>query len=618
MGPADDPTDTLRLELKNATRKIVDAISDNPHLVFCDQKVTEEMMHAATLLELAAKHEALGKRRSFAKDRTSNELVNSFREKAANAYYHIAQAYRLVEEHSTTALRERGGESVALYGKNELSHLGTRLRNSETLLHFQRAARSAAEHVAHALVFLRLAVQILKDIVVHTVKVASGSARVTDILNNPESNLLDIMPAMRTRIRDADTALSRGNQGADYDKLREALHSADSILSEIDSALSSGNRGFLDGNAPHLVLHACAREISQRDFSATPQLSSKMSAVLTDLESVVGRLVDIKVLNTLEQSPAVEVPKEFVRSSLKTLAYTLQVRSAVAGYALWFRRRPNRGAERDVKSSRGSTRGAQAAGTETDSVHTAAVPVQFVYNALVACSNAMQLSTAIDGIQAQISGDMLNEIIVAGLPNDARHSRMVSDASVISAMIDNLIRLHRGLMHQDAVYTAHNASGRGCLDLVREVINQKSKFDLGRAVPASIYSTEPRAAFIGGVVEQALIMHDGGFLGTQAGSRDSESGGRTVTVSTDVARSVVVAAMHAIQEAVVSDRRGRTIPPSLPSDAIERIVSDRAASPSSDTVTLSAQVVSGAFKHFEDEMLAIGALAPNSKIGTSW
>ena len=699
MGPADDPTDTLRLELKNATRKIVDAISDNPHLVFCDQKVTEEMMHAATLLELAAKHEALGKRRSFAKDRTSNELVNSFREKAANAYYHIAQAYRLVEEHSTTALRERGGESVALvrekllnagnyvkravksvhnsirvtnvleaeawlqYGKNELSHLGTRLRNSETLLHFQRAARSAAEHVAHALVFLRLAVQILKDIVVHTVKVASGSARVTDILNNPESNLLDIMPAMRTRIRDADTALSRGNQGADYDKLREALHSADSILSEIDSALSSGNRGFLDGNAPHLVLHACAREISQRDFSATPQLSSKMSAVLTDLESVVGRLVDIKVLNTLEQSPAVEVPKEFVRSSLKTLAYTLQVRSAAAGvralvpsnrlaeiarllpvsdgkvvitsgadFAVVLRAlieehnitHVRNAANRDdpivvlsemSRAVERSTRGAQAAGTETDSVHTAAVPVQFVYNALVACSNAMQLSTAIDGIQAQISGDMLNEIIVAGLPNDARHSRMVSDASVISAMIDNLIRLHRGLMHQDAVYTAHNASGRGCLDLVREVINQKSKFDLGRAVPASIYSTEPRAAFIGGVVEQALIMHDGGFLGTQAGSRDSESGGRTVTVSTDVARSVVVAAMHAIQEAVIRDRRGRTIPPSLPSDAIERIVSDRAASPSSDTVNLSAQVVSDAFKHFEDEMLAIGALAPNSKIG---
>ena len=701
MDPISSPADTPpRSELKNATRKIVDAISDNPHLVFCDKKVVEEIMYAATLLELAAKHEASGKRKGFA-DRTSNELASSFREKVANAYYHITRAYRLVDEgHGAAALQEHGSESAALmvrekllnagnyvkqavrsvsdsirvinvleaeawlqHGKNELSYLATRLRSGEALLYLREVARGVGEHVAHALAFLRLAVQILKDIVVHAVKVASGSARVTNILNNPESTLLDIIPAMRARIKDADTALYRSNQGTNYDQLKEALRSADLVLSEIEDALSSGNRDFLSDNAQHSILHACAREISQCGFSATSQLGSKMSAVLTDLESVAGRLVDIKVQNTLEQSPAVEVPEEFVRSSLKTLAYALQIRSAVVGvralvpgnrlaeiarllpvsdgkvvitsgadFAVALRALIEEHNIAHVKNvanrddpiavlseisravERSTARGARAADAEADGARVAAVSVQFVYNALVACSNAMQLSTAIDGIKAQISSDMLNEIMVAGLPNDAMHSRMVSDASAISAMIDNLIRLHRGLMHQDAVYTAHNAPNRGCLDIVREVINQKSRFDLGREVPASIYSTEPRAAFIGGVVEQALIMHEGGFLGAQAGGQDGESG-RTVTVSTDIARGIVVAAMHAIQETVVRDRRGRCIPPSLPSDDIDQIVRNMAVPSSNGMVSLSEQVVSGAFKHFEDKMLKAGTLARNSKIG---
>ncbi|WP_243578167.1 ICP22 family protein [Anaplasma marginale] len=689
---------TLRLELRSATRKIVDSISDNPHLVFCSQKVAEELLHAAALLELATKREVLSEREGFATDRTAHELVNSFREKATNAYYHITRAYRLVEEHGT-ALREHGGESVALaldklrnagnhvkqaaesvsynvrvtaaleaealldYCKNallSLVSLGEKLRDSEALQHLQRAARVVYEHIVDALVFLRLAAQILKDIVVHAIKVASGNARVTaHSLNNPESSLLDVMPAICARIGDADTALARSNNGADYSKLREALRSAHSVLLEIGAALPSGNYDFLDGNAPHLILHACAREISRHNLQG--QLGNRMREVLTDLESVVGRLVDINALNTLEQSPAVEVPEEFVRSSLKTLAYTLQVRSAAAGVRALVpgnrlaeiagmlpvsdgkvvitsgadlavalralieehnithvRNAANRDDPIVVLSEisraigrSAAARGAQEAGSATDDVVTA-VPVQFVYNALVACSNAMQLSTAIDGVKARIPGDMLNEVMVAGLPNDARQSRMVSDASVISTMIDNLIRLHKGLMHQDAVYTAHNAHNRGCLDLVREVIDQKITFDLGQAVPASVYSTEPRAAFIGGVVEQALIMPDSEFLGAHAESRYGE-GERTVTVNTDVAHGIVVAAMHAIQEVVIHDSRRRTIPPSLPSDAVRRIVSE-AASASGNTMGLSAQMVSGAFQRFRDEMVQVGALAQDTTI----
>ncbi|AAV86676.1 hypothetical protein AM712 [Anaplasma marginale str. St. Maries] len=689
---------TLRLELRSATRKIVDSISDNPHLVFCSQKVAEELLHAAALLELATKREVLSEREGFATDRTAHELVNSFREKATNAYYHITRAYRLVEEHGT-ALREHGGESVALaldklrnagnhvkqaaesvsynvrvtaaleaealldYCKNallSLVSLGEKPRDSEALQHLQRAARVVYEHIVDALVFLRLAAQILKDIVVHAIKVASGNARVTaHSLNNPESSLLDVMPAICARIGDADTALARSNNGADYSKLREALRSAHSVLLEIGAALPSGNYDFLDGNAPHLILHACAREISRHNLQG--QLGNRMREVLTDLESVVGRLVDINALNTLEQSPAVEVPEEFVRSSLKTLAYTLQVRSAAAGVRALVpgnrlaeiagmlpvsdgkvvitsgadlavalralieehnithvRNAANRDDPIVVLSEisraigrSAAARGAQEAGSATDDVVTA-VPVQFVYNALVACSNAMQLSTAIDGVKARIPGDMLNEVMVAGLPNDARQSRMVSDASVISTMIDNLIRLHKGLMHQDAVYTAHNAHNRGCLDLVREVIDQKITFDLGQAVPASVYSTEPRAAFIGGVVEQALIMPDSEFLGAQAESRYGE-GERTVTVNTDVAHGIVVAAMHAIQEVVIHDSRRRTIPPSLPSDAVRRIVSE-AASASGNTMGLSAQMVSGAFQRFRDEMVQVGALAQDTTI----
>ncbi|WP_447582088.1 hypothetical protein [Anaplasma marginale] len=689
---------TLRLELRSATRKIVDSISDNPHLVFCSQKVAEELLHAAALLELATKREVLSEREGFATDRTAHELVNSFREKATNAYYHITRAYRLVEEHGT-ALREHGGESVALaldklrnagnhvkqaaesvsynvrvtaaleaealldYCKNallSLVSLGEKLRDSKALQHLQRAARVVYEHIVDALVFLRLAAQILKDIVVHAIKVASGNARVTaHSLNNPESSLLDVMPAICARIGDADTALARSNNGADYSKLREALRSANSVLLEIGAALPSGNYDFLDGNAPHLILHACAREISRHNLQG--QLGNRMREVLTDLESVVGRLVDINALNTLEQSPAVEVPEEFVRSSLKTLAYTLQVRSAAAGVRALVpgnrlaeiagmlpvsdgkvvitsgadlavalralieehnithvRNAANRDDPIVVLSEisraigrSAAARGAQEAGSATDDVVTA-VPVQFVYNALVACSNAMQLSTAIDGVKARIPGDMLNEVMVAGLPNDARQSRMVSDASVISTMIDNLIRLHKGLMHQDAVYTAHNAHNRGCLDLVREVIDQKITFDLGQAVPASVYSTEPRAAFIGGVVEQALIMPDSEFLGAHAESRYGE-GERTVTVNTDVAHGIVVAAMHAIQEVVIHDSRRRTIPPSLPSDAVRRIVSE-AASASGNTMGLSAQMVSGAFQRFRDEMVQVGALAQDTTI----
>ncbi|WP_262406106.1 prolipoprotein diacylglyceryl transferase [Anaplasma marginale] len=689
---------TLRLELRSATRKIVDSISDNPHLVFCSQKVAEELLHAAALLELATKREVLSEREGFATDRTAHELVNSFREKATNAYYHITRAYRLVEEHGT-ALREHGGESVALaldklrnagnhvkqaaesvsynvrvtaaleaealldYCKNallSLVSLGEKLRDSEALQHLQRAARVVYEHIVDALVFLRLAAQILKDIVVHAIKVASGNARVTaHSLNNPESSLLDVMPAICARIGDADTALARSNNGADYSKLREALRSAHSVLLEIGAALPSGNYDFLDGNAPHLILHACAREISRHNLQG--QLGNRMREVLTDLESVVGRLVDINALNTLEQSPAVEVPEEFVRSSLKTLAYTLQVRSAAAGVRALVpgnrlaeiagmlpvsdgkvvitsgadlavalralieehnithvRNAANRDDPIVVLSEisraigrSAAARGAQEAGSATDDVVTA-VPVQFVYNALVACSNAMQLSTAIDGVKARIPSDMLNEVMVAGLPNDARQSRMVSDASVISTMIDNLIRLHKGLMHQDAVYTAHNAPNRGCLDLVREVIDQKITFDLGQAVPASVYSTEPRAAFIGGVVEQALIMPDSEFLGAQAESRYGE-GERTVTVNTDVAHGIVVAAMHAIQEAVIHDSRRRTIPPSLPSDDIRRIVSE-AASASGNTMDLSTQMVSDAFQRFKNEMVLVGALARDTEI----
>ncbi len=690
---------TLRLELRSATRKIVDSISDNPHLVFCSQKVAEELLHAAALLELATKREVLSEREGFATDRTAHELVNSFREKATNAYYHITRAYRLVEEHGT-ALREHGGESVALaldklrnagnhvkqaaesvsynvrvtaaleaealldYCKNallSLVSLGEKLRDSEALQHLQRAARVVYEHIVDALVFLRLAAQILKDIVVHAIKVASGNARVTaHSLNNPESSLLDVMPAICARIGDADTALARSNNGADYSKLREALRSANSVLLEIGAALPSGNYDFLDGNAPHLILHACAREISRHNLQG--QLGNRMREVLTDLESVVGRLVDINALNTLEQSPAVEVPEEFVRSSLKTLAYTLQVRSAAAGVRALVpgnrlaeiagmlpvsdgkvvitsgadlavalralieehnithvRNAANRDDPIVVLSEisraigrSAAARGAQEAGSATDDVVTA-VPVQFVYNALVACSNAMQLSTAIDGVKARIPGDMLNEVMVAGLPNDARQSRMVSDASVISTMIDNLIRLHKGLMHQDAVYTAHNdAHNRGCLDLVREVIDQKITFDLGQAVPASVYSTEPRAAFIGGVVEQALIMPDSEFLGAHAESRYGE-GERTVTVNTDVAHGIVVAAMHAIQEVVIHDSRRRTITPSLPSDAVRRIVSE-AARASGNTMGLSAQMVSGAFQRFRDEMVQVGALAQDTTI----
>lgn len=686
---------TLRLELRSATRKIVDSISDNPHLVFCSQKVAEELLHAAALLELATKREVLSEREGFATDRTAHELVNSFREKATNAYYHITRAYRLVEEHGT-ALREHGGESVALaldklrnvgnhvkqaaesvsynvrvtaaleaealcdYCKNALLSLCEKLRDSEALQHLQRAAHVVYEHIVNALVFLRLAAQILKDIVVHAIKVASGNARVTaHSLNNPESSLLDVMPAICARIGDADTALARSNNGADYSKLREALRSANSVLLEIGAALPSGNYDFLDGNAPHLILHACAREISRHNLQG--QLGNRMREVLTDLESVVGRLVDINALNTLEQSPAVEVPEEFVRSSLKTLAYTLQVRSAAAGVRALVpgnrlaeiagmlpvsdgkvvitsgadlavalralieehnithvRNAANRDDPIVVLSEisraigrSAAARGAQEAGSATDDVVTA-VPVQFVYNALVACSNAMQLSTAIDGVKARIPSDMLNEVMVAGLPNDARQSRMVSDASVISTMIDNLIRLHKGLMHQDAVYTAHNAPNRGCLDLVREVIDQKITFDLGQAVPASVYSTEPRAEFIGGVVEQALIMPDSEFLGAQAESRYGE-GKRTVTVNTDVAHGIVVAAMHAISEAVIHDSRRRTIPPSLPSGDIRRIVSE-AASASGNTMDLSTQMVSDAFQRFKNEMVQVGALAQDTEI----
>ncbi|AXW85485.1 hypothetical protein BKM88_02725 [Anaplasma marginale] len=695
IDPVGDHGGTLRLELRSATRKIVDSISDNPHLVFCSQKVAEELLHAAALLELATKREVLSEREGFATDRTAHELVNSFREKATNAYYHITRAYRLVEEHGT-ALREHGGESVALaldklrnagnhvkqaaesvsynvrvtaaleaealcdYCKNALLSLCEKLRDSEALQHLQRAAHVVYEHIVNALVFLRLAAQILKDIVVHAIKVASGNARVTaHSLNNPESSLLDVMPAICARIGDADTALARSNNGADYSKLREALRSANSVLLEIGAALPSGNYDFLDGNAPHLILHACAREISRHNLQG--QLGNRMREVLTDLESVVGRLVDINALNTLEQSPAVEVPEEFVRSSLKTLAYTLQVRSAAAGVRALVpgnrlaeiagmlpvsdgkvvitsgadlavalralieehnithvRNAANRDDPIVVLSEisraigrSAAARGAQEAGSATDDVVTA-VPVQFVYNALVACSNAMQLSTAIDGVKARIPGDMLNEVMVAGLPNDARQSRMVSDASVISTMIDNLIRLHKGLMHQDAVYTAHNAPNRGCLDLVREVIDQKITFDLGQAVPASVYSTEPRAAFIGGVVEQALIMPDSEFLGAQAESRYGE-GERTVPVNTDVAHGIVVAAMHAIQEAVIHDSRRRTIPPSLPSDDIRRIVPE-AASASGNTMDLSTQMVSDAFQRFKNEMVRVGALAQDTEI----
>ena len=695
IDPVGDHGGTLRLELRSATRKIVDSISDNPHLVFCSQKVAEELLHAAALLELATKREVLNEREGFATDRTAHELVNSFREKATNAYYHITRAYRLVEEHGT-ALREHGGESVALaldklrnagnhvkqaaesvsynvrvtaaleaealcdYCKNALLSLCEKLRDSEALQHLQRAAHVVYEHIVNALVFLRLAAQILKDIVVHAIKVASGNARVTaHSLNNPESSLLDVMPAICARIGNADTALARSNNGADYSKLREALRSANSVLLEIGAALPSGNYDFLDGNAPHLILHACAREISRHNLQG--QLGNRMREVLTDLESVVGRLVDINALNTLEQSPAVEVPEEFVRSSLKTLAYTLQVRSAAAGVRALVpgnrlaeiagmlpvsdgkvvitsgadlavalralieehnithvRNAANRDDPIVVLSEisraigrSAAARGAQEAGSATDDVVTA-VPVQFVYNALVACSNAMQLSTAIDGVKARIPSDMLNEVMVAGLPNDARQSRMVSDASVISTMIDNLIRLHKGLMHQDAVYTAHNAPNRGCLDLVREVIDQKITFDLGQAVPASVYSTEPRAAFIGGVVEQALIMPDSEFLGAQAESRYGE-GERTVTVNTDVAHGIVVAAMHAIQEAVIHDSRRRTIPPSLPSGDIRRIVSE-AASASGNTMDLSTQMVSDAFQRFKNEMVRVGALAQDTEI----
>ncbi|WP_225307977.1 ICP22 family protein [Anaplasma marginale] len=695
IDPVGDHGGTLRLELRSATRKIVDSISDNPHLVFCSQKVAEELLHAAALLELATKREVLNEREGFATDRTAHELVNSFREKATNAYYHITRAYRLVEEHGT-ALREHGGESVALaldklrnagnhvkqaaesvsynvrvtaaleaealcdYCKNALLSLCEKLRDSEALQHLQRAAHVVYEHIVNALVFLRLAAQILKDIVVHAIKVASGNARVTaHSLNNPESSLLDVMPAICARIGDADTALARSNNGADYSKLREALRSANSVLLEIGAALPSGNYDFLDGNAPHLILHACAREISRHNLQG--QLGNRMREVLTDLESVVGRLVDINALNTLEQSPAVEVPEEFVRSSLKTLAYTLQVRSAAAGVRALVpgnrlaeiagmlpvsdgkvvitsgadlavalralieehnithvRNAANRDDPIVVLSEisraigrSAAARGAQEAGSATDDVVTA-VPVQFVYNALVACSNAIQLSTAIDGVKARIPGDMLNEVMVAGLPNDARQSRMVSDASVISTMIDNLIRLHKGLMHQDAVYTAHNAPNRGCLDLVREVIDQKITFDLGQAVPASVYSTEPRAAFIGGVVEQALIMPDSEFLGAQAESRYGE-GERTVLVNTDVAHGIVVAAMHAIQEAVIHDSRRRTIPPSLPSGDIRRIVSE-AASASGNTMDLSTQMVSDAFQRFKNEMVRVGALAQDTEI----
>ncbi|ACZ49200.1 hypothetical protein ACIS_00611 [Anaplasma centrale str. Israel] len=688
------PVDAYGLDINNATRKIADSISENPHIVFCDQQVIEEMLHAAALLELATTHKTLDARRDADADRTQDELVSSFREKAADAYYHITQALNIVGERGKVALRGAKGSGLAAvrdslvnaggyvkravasisnnmrvttvleaeawlqYGKNELSRLGTRIRDKSTLLHthLQEVAHRIAEHVTSALASLRLATQILKDIVVYAIRRASGRVRVGDSLSNSESSLLDVIPTIHIRIDDAATALAR--KGKYTSQLREALHSADSVLAEISSALSSGKRDFLDGNAPHLVLHACAREISQHDFSATPQLSSKMDAVLIDLEGVVGRLVDIKAQSTLEQSPAVEVSGEFVRNSLKTLAYTLQVRSAVAGVravvpdsrlaeiaqmlpasdgqfvitsgadlAVAFRAVIEEHHISHVKNAPGRVApivalseiskavekgGAQrSARTGTDSAHAAAVPVKFIYNALVACSRAMQLSTAIDGIKARASSDMLTKIMVAGLPTDARHSHMVSDANVISAMMDNLIRWHRGCMHQDAVHTARNSLNRGCLDLVREVINQKSTFDLDKAVPAHVYSTEPRVAFLEGVVEQALVMRDGGHSNMQEGV--DGRGGRTVSVGAGVANGIVVAVMSAIQDAVTRDRRGRAVPPGVPVDVVERIASEAVGT--SKTVNLSAQMVYDAFEHLEREMLKAGTLAVDTKIG---
>ncbi|MCU7611957.1 hypothetical protein [Anaplasma capra] len=678
----------VTVDLKNATRRMACAISENAHVVFCSPKILEEMLHAATLLGMAAGHTRSNEEQlDTVKDSTYNELITSFEEKTADACYHLTSALNSIEKHIESGSQgthqqdigsklraamstiKRGSslisqnvppapqvETLLTRAKNELSQL-----TGDAPLHLRAAASSVVEHIVRAIECLGQAIQRLRDVCVHLARKSLGNIDAVYNLGSPERNPLSTIPAIRTRIRETETALSR-SELSDADKLKEALSSADSVLAEIYNSLPSRKQGFLDGNAPQSPLHECVRQISQYDqIVTTPPLNSKIQGVITDLEGVVSKLADIKTLNTLNESPAVEIPETFARNSLQALAHMLRVRSALAGV----RASVTSGQLEEIAStllpvSNGRfmiTSGAdlavvlkkvieehhtthskntvsraapiailsEIAEEVVGSTHHVAsiVPVQFVYNTLAACSSAMQLSAAADGIRAEVSKDTLNKIMIAGLPRDVRNSRMISDPGVIASIMDNFVQQYRDSMYRDAVHAAKHSLDRSCVDLIKQLVNRGSEFSLSKEVPESIYSVEPRAELLEATLGQALskALSGDAQVGTKASDGSTDLGSNdTVILKRDIARAVLTASMCALQDVIITGRKGRMEgEPSVPSNIIGALVDDAAWRNADDDndVWLNRKIISEVLVDLRERMKDLGVLTNNEQIRTS-